>query len=75
MSYLKVFVMPGTKRESVSEKGSTLVISTKEPAEANRANTRVREVVAERLKVPLAAVRIISGHHSPSKMLSIKDSH
>ncbi len=73
MSYLKVFVMPGAKRERVEEEGAALLITTKEPAEGNRANTRVREVVAEHLAVPLSHVRIVSGHHSPSKMLSIRD--
>jgi uncharacterized protein YggU (UPF0235/DUF167 family) len=69
--YLKVVVHPSAKRELVVEKSGALQISVKEPAQGNHANTRVRELVALRLKVPLAKVRIISGHHSRSKMLSI----
>lgn len=73
MSYLKVLVTAGAKRESVEEKGSALHISVKEPAERNLANTRVRELVAARLSVSSAQVRIINGHHSRSKLLSVPD--
>lgn len=69
--YLKVLVTPGAKRETVAEKGEALQIAVKEPAQGNRANTRVREIVAARYAVPLARVRIISGHHSRSKMLAV----
>ncbi len=69
--YLKVFVTPSAKREKVEEKGETLLISVKEPAERNMANTRVRELVAAKLKVPLAKVRILTGHRSRAKMISV----
>ena len=71
--YLKVFVTPGAKRESVEEKGDALLICVREPAQANHANERVRELVAARLKVPVERVRIFSGHHTRGKMLSIRD--
>ncbi len=44
-------------------------VSLKEPAERNLANSRVLEIFRE--KFPGVAVRIISGHHSPSKILSV----
>ena len=71
--YLKVFVTPSAKREKIEEKGETLAISVKEPAMGNRANTRVREIVAERFKKSVEKVRILTGHRSRSKMLSISD--
>ena len=77
--YLKALVQASAKRERVEVRpgkagaGEELLIFVKEPAERNLANTRVRELVAEHLKVPLAKVRIMSGHHSPSKMLSIHE--
>lgn len=71
MAYLKVFVTPGARRESVEEKGEMLVISVREPAMGNRANLRVREIVAERFGAPVGKVRILTGHHSRGKMLSI----
>lgn len=69
--YLKVFVTPGARRESVEEKGDMLVITVREPAEGNRANTRVRELVALRFSASVAQVRILTGHHSRGKMISV----
>ena len=77
--YIKVFVTPDAKREKVEvshpakgeEKNDALLISVKEPASGNRANTRVRELVAERFGKPLGKVRILTGHHSRAKMISI----
>lgn len=69
--YLKVFVTPGAKKEKVEEKGETLLISVREPASGNRANTRVRELVALRLGRPLGSVRILTGHRSRAKMISV----
>lgn len=69
--YIKVFVTPGAKKEKIDEKGETLLVSVKEPAEQNRANMRVREIVAARVGVPVEQVRILTGHRSRSKMVSI----
>ena len=72
--YIKVRVKTGQKKESVVEKSNTsFSISVKEKPERNSANTRVITIVAERLGVPAKKVRIISGHHAPSKLLSIID--
>ncbi|MDP2655293.1 MAG: DUF167 domain-containing protein [bacterium] len=69
--YIKIFVTPSAKREKVEEKGETLLISVKEPAMGNRANTRVRELIAKWQGAPLAKVRILTGHRSRAKMISI----
>ncbi|HET9641723.1 MAG TPA: DUF167 domain-containing protein [Candidatus Paceibacterota bacterium] len=71
MTYVKVFVTPGAKKETVEQKGETLAISVREPAERNLANVRVRELVAAHLGVPLAKVRILTGHRSRGKMISV----
>jgi len=71
--YLKVFVTPGAKKEKVEKKGKTLAIAVKEPATGNRANTRVREIIAERFKKPVGKVWILTGHRSRSKMVSVSD--
>lgn len=47
------------------------LISVKEKAEGNQANHRVRELLALTYLVPVQKVRIISGHHSPGKLISI----
>lgn len=71
--YLKVHAVPDARKESVTEeKDGTLVIAVKEPAEQNRANKRIREIIAARLKLPTEKVRILTGHRSRSKMFSIE---
>jgi len=69
--YLKIFVTPGARREKIEEKGEALAIAVREPAEGNRANTRVREIVAARVGKPVGKVRILTGHRSRVKMISI----
>jgi uncharacterized protein YggU (UPF0235/DUF167 family) len=71
--YLKVFVTPDARREKVEEKGGVLAISVREPASGNRANNRVREIIAERQGVPYGKVRILTGHRSRAKMISISN--
>jgi uncharacterized protein YggU (UPF0235/DUF167 family) len=70
--YIKVRVTAGAKREAVTRVSkSSYKMSVKEPAERNLANSRVIELMALELKVPATKVRIISGHHGPSKMLAV----
>ena len=71
--YLRVTVLPGAKREAlVKEKEYAWRVSVREPAEQNRANDRVRALVARELSVLPSAVRILTGHHARVKMLSIE---
>ena len=69
--YIKVFVTPDAKREKVEEKGDTLLISVRDPALQNRANDRVRAIIALREGKPIGKVRILTGHRSRAKMVSI----
>lgn len=69
--FIKVFVTPDAKKEKVEEKGGVLRIAVREPATGNRANTRVRELIALRAGKPLGRVRILTGHRSRAKMISI----
>lgn len=69
--YIKVLVTPNSKKESfiqVSEDSFELAINEK--AEMNQANNRVLEVF--RKQFPGKNVKIISGHHSPHKILDIE---
>jgi len=70
--YIKVKVQAGAKKEEIKEKSeNTYFISVKEPAERNMANRRICEIVASLYNISSKQVRIISGHQSPSKILSI----
>ncbi len=71
--YIKIKVVSGARKESVKEVGENRYeIHVKEKAERNMANTRVIELVALLYKISPKAVKIFSGHHSPSKLLSVK---
>ena len=68
--YLKIKVIPDAKVEKIEQlKDDEYRIWVKVPAENNAANTRILELV--RTMHPNTSVRIISGHHSPSKIVSI----
>lgn len=72
--YIRVRVSAGAKRElfeQVSE--DSFLVSVKEPAEQNRANKRVLDLVAEHFGIEPKQIRIISGHHALGKILSVPD--
>lgn len=70
--YLRVRITPSAKHESITQKGEVLLVTVKEPAAQNRANNRLRELVAEKYGLSVSGVRILHGHHSPSKLLSLE---
>ena len=70
--YIKVRVKAGARKEEIEKISEDhYYISVKEKAERNMANNRIREIVASLLGVKREAVRIINGHQSPSKLISI----
>ena len=72
--YFKVFVTADAKRDEILKEGDgSWRISVREPAEQNRANARVRELIARELFVPVGRVRILAGHRARSKMISVQD--
>ena len=72
--FVKVRVRADTKKEEVKALSNThFEISVKEKPLQNLANKRVVELVARHFKIPAKAVRIVSGHRSPSKILSLPD--
>ena len=74
MKYIHVKVTAGVKKESFLQKSDDhFEISVREEAERNMANTRVLEILAERLEISRNKVRIMNGHHSPSKLIVIED--
>lgn len=71
--YVRVEVYAKTKKEKVSKVGENrFEISVKEPAERNLANLRVKEIIAELYGVSVTKAKLISGHHSPRKIISIE---
>jgi uncharacterized protein YggU (UPF0235/DUF167 family) len=71
--YIRVHAVPGARKETVTKESDTVFyIAVKEPAEQNLANKRVREILAQEFDVTTAQVRMLTGHHSRSKMYSIE---
>ena len=72
--FIKVRVIAGAKKELFEQKDDvSFNISVKEPAKQNRANKRVVEIIATHYKVSNKMIRIVHGHHSTSKILSLRD--
>jgi uncharacterized protein YggU (UPF0235/DUF167 family) len=70
--YIKVRAIAGAKKEEVTlEKPNYFKIFVREKAERNEANKRILEIIAQKYKISPVQVRIINGHHSPSKLLSV----
>jgi uncharacterized protein len=67
-----VRVQPRASRdEIVGEHHGGLKVRLTAPPVEDRANNALRRLLASRLKLPLAAVRIVSGAHSRTKRVEI----
>lgn len=72
--YVQVRVLAGQKKERVEKKSDTqYVISVKEKAEQNLANRRIIAILASEYGISEESIRIVSGHHRPSKIFSLPD--
>jgi uncharacterized protein (TIGR00251 family) len=70
--YIKVRVTAGAKEEVFEKKSKDhFDIKVKEKAQKNMANKRIIEIISKHFSTN--NVKIINGHHSPSKLLSIGD--
>ncbi len=70
--YLHIKIKTKQKIESIVKISDTkFEISVKEEAKQNRANTRMIELIKEYFNTN--NVKIISGHHSPTKLIAIED--
>lgn len=70
--FIKVKVQAGAKKEKIQKKGSdSYIISIREKAERNMANQRIIQIISLLFNVSTKQVRIINGHQSPSKIISV----
>lgn len=71
--YIKVRVTPNSKKESFKKlDNDTFEISVKEKAERNLVNNKIIELLADYFSIQISGIKIITGHHSPRKILFIK---
>ena len=68
---VRVRATPHARKEKVEEIDGVLCIAVRERAEENRANVRIKEIVAERFAVPITQVRMVTGMRSRSKLIRI----
>ena len=69
---LKVKVVPGSSRdEIVNWLGDALKIKVTAPPEKGKANDAVVKLLAAALGLTNDAVMVVSGHSSPSKVISV----
>lgn len=69
---VQVLVTPGARKEKVLRgKTGLFEIAVREETVRNEGNIRVREIVAQMLKVPLARVRMVRGARSRKKFFKI----
>jgi uncharacterized protein (TIGR00251 family) len=67
---IKIHVTTDAKKESVTKLSDDRYdIAVREPAEDNRANERIFELL--RHLYPETRIRVVSGHHAPAKIISI----
>lgn len=69
---IHVKIKPNSKEDKIVKKNDTsFTVYVKEPAEDNRANKRMVELVADKFNIIKSKVRIVTGHHHPSKIVDI----
>jgi uncharacterized protein YggU (UPF0235/DUF167 family) len=72
--YIRIRVKAGARKETVTKVSDTeFYMTVREPAERNLANGRIRELLAAEVGTRVEDIRIVSGHHSPTKILSLPD--
>jgi uncharacterized protein YggU (UPF0235/DUF167 family) len=59
------------KDEVIKKNDASYIVHTKEEAKDNAANYAMLTLMAETLGVPVSILRIITGHHSPSKIIEV----
>ncbi len=70
--YIKLRIITNSKKEIINKiSNDHYQINVKEKAERNMANTRIIEIMSDVLKISKKSIKIISGHHSPSKIISV----
>ena len=72
--YIKVKVTPNSKKEIFKKiDDDTYHVFVKEKAERNLANLRMCNLLASELDIERKDIKIITGHHSPNKILFIEN--
>lgn len=70
--HVRVAVKSSARRESLEEtKKNTFSITVREKAERGEANDRVRALLARHFRIPVSAIRFVSGARSTKKTFDV----
>ncbi len=70
--YVRVRAYSGSKKNNIKRlSDDRFEIQVREPAQQNLANYRLRQLLASEFGVNDKAVRLVSGHHSPTKIFDV----
>jgi len=70
--FVRVVATPGARKERITKASETeFAIQVREPAERNMANKRICVLLAQEFHVPLTQVRLLTGHRSRVKLVSV----
>ena len=68
---ISVKVKPNSKSEKIEKTGETYILYVKEPAQEDRANLAVINLLSEYFKLPKSRISILKGKKSRQKIVEI----
>lgn len=69
---IHIKIKPDSNKDDVVKKNdASYIVFVREEAKENKANYAMLLLMAEYLDVPVSILRIITGHHSPSKIIEV----
>jgi uncharacterized protein len=69
---INIHVIPNTKKEDVFIENKQLKIKVSTPPEKGKANKKVVQLLAKRLKIPKNRITIVQGEYSKHKIVTIE---
>jgi len=64
-------VKAGQRKETLHISGERILLSIKEKPKGGAANRRVIELLSLHFGIPAKYIRIVRGHHAPSKLVEV----
>ena len=69
---IHIKIKPDSNKDEVVKKNdASYIVFVREEAKENKANYAMLLLLADFLDVPVSTLRIITGHHSPSKIIEV----
>ncbi len=71
--FLKITVLPESKKAAVSEKGGRFFVSVRAKKKEGEANKEALALLAEFLGIPRNKLSVIKGNRTPNKIIKVVD--